>query len=347
MNKKSLLLLLLPIMLLALAIALVSCGGADSTEPDETLPASSDSPASSASSTAAESTSLPEETTTEPPATEAEPEFVSAIFGGGPLVTQRVSAQRAVEAGFDTIILWSLHIEPNGDMVFNDKKIVVDGKLTPQVQAIYRQVWDIYRNAKTVKRIEISIGGWGCKDFENIKDLIQKEGTGEDSTLYKNLQLVIQATGATAINYDDESCYDVSSAVAFGKMCDALGCKVALCPYTNQSFWVKVKNDLGTKIVDRIYVQCYAGGTGNINQLAAWKKAFNMDVIPGYWCLHSGNDGGTFSAEQVTEQLRKNINSITGCFFWLYDDMEKLSSPNSSADYVAAVQAAAAEKKYD
>lgn len=71
--------------------------------------------------------------------------------------------------------------------------------------------------------------------------MIASQGTGSNSILYKNFAALKQVTGADAIDFDDESCYDVASAVSFGQMCVGLGYKVTLCPYTNSSFWISVK----------------------------------------------------------------------------------------------------------
>ncbi|WMJ22789.1 discoidin domain-containing protein [Paludicola sp. MB14-C6] len=258
---------------------------------------------------------------------------VSAIFGGGPFYQGGQSVMNDLRAsGFNTVIIWSIHVNANGDLVLNDSLVCSGGNYVGQ-QAWVTQ-WATLKTAPTsVNRIEVSIGAWGCRDFENIRDLINSQGTGSSSILYRNFQALKAATGADAVNYDDESCYDVASSVQFGQMCNTLGYKVALCPYTNDYYWSSVKNQLGTSIVDRVYLQCYAGGSSN--SPSAWKGYMGMDVIPGLWCLNSSSGGDT--ASSVQSQLTNWSSSSVGGFMWLYDDMMQLSSPNATADYAAAI----------
>lgn len=258
--------------------------------------------------------------------------WVSAIFGGGPFVSGGTRGAKVLKKmGFNTIIIWSVHVHENGDLVLNDIPVVKNGEVVASKQVL--DGWKSLREGETcIERIEISVGAWGCADFENIKSLIERDGTGEDTILYKNFKLLIEATGADAVNYDDESCYDVASATKFGKMCEAMGVKVALCPYTRMDFWKALYKNLGSELCDRIYVQCYAGGA--YNKPADWARELGTEVIPGYWCLH-GSEGDTAAA--VNRKLKNDKNSITGGFMWLYDDMQSLKAPNATVDYAEAI----------
>jgi len=275
-------------------------------------------------------------TTTAPPKPDTPRVFsswVSALFGGGPFVTGiRSNAEELKASGFNTIIIWSVHVQENGDLVLNDIPVVSNGKLTRAAGTLYSKGWKSLREGETsIERIELSVGAWGCSDFENIRSLIQRDGTGKDTILYKNFQVLIEAADADAINFDDESCYDIASATKFGKMCDDMGVKVALCPYTRQDFWKTLAKNLGD-IVDRIYVQCYAGGAGN--NPADWAALFGTKVIPGYWCLHGGEGD---SAKTVSDKLTACGDSITGGFMWYFDDMQHLSGSNSTDKYADAI----------
>lgn len=261
---------------------------------------------------------------------------VSAIFGGGPFYQGGQSVMNDLKAsGFNTVMIWSVHVKTNGDLVINDSLVCSGGAYVGD--AAWKTQWATLKQAPTsVKRIEVSIGAWGCADFENIRDLIKAQGTGSDTVLYKNFKALKDATGADAVNYDDESCYDVASAVSFGQMCGQMGYSdVTLCPYTNSSFWSSVKTKLGS-LVDRVYLQCYAGGSGN--SPSSWSKTMGMKVIPGLWCLNSSSGGD--SASSVKSTLTGWKDSSAGGFMWLYDDMMKLSSPNTTADYANAINSA-------
>lgn len=270
-----------------------------------------------------------------PMTTFAKEEPVSAIYGGGPFYQGGQSVMNTLRAsGFNTVMLWSIHVQENGDLYLNDIKICSNGSYIGN-PAWVNQLTSLKTAPTSVKRIEVSVGAWGCKDFENIRTLINAQGTGTNSILYKNFLALKEATGADAVNYDDESCYDVTSAVTFGKMCAQMGYKITLAPYTRSSFWSSVKQQLGAT-VDRVYLQCYAGGSGNTP--SAWNSSMGTKVIPGLWCLNSSSGGD--SATQVNAQLREWKDSISGGFMWLYDDMQNLASPNATADYANAINSA-------
>lgn len=270
----------------------------------------------------------------QPMEVEASQEPVSAIYGGGPVVFGGQSVMNDLKAsGFNTVIIWAVHVRPNGDLYLNDKEVVTNGTFVGESSWITD--WASLKQGTTsVTRVELSVGAWGSDAFANIKNRINSDGTGSDTILYKNFQALINATGADAVNYDDESTYDVTSSVQFGQMVNAMGAKVTLCPYTNSSYWVGVKNQLGD-IVDRVYLQCYAGGSGN--NPGTWNSLMGMNVIPGMWCIN--NSSGGSSASQVQNQMQswEDSHDIDGGFMWLYDDMQSLSSPNATADYASAI----------
>lgn len=259
---------------------------------------------------------------------------VSAVFGGGPFVTGGQAVMDNLRAsGFNTIVIWSIHVQTNGDLYINDIKVCSGGQYVGD--AAWKAQWATLKQAPTsVNRIEVSVGAYGCADFENIRTLINANGTGSGTVLYQNFAALKAATGADAVDFDDESCYDVNSTVSFANMCSTMGYKVTLCPYTQTSFWSSVKSQLGST-VDRVYLQCYDGGAGN--NPATWKSSLGMNVIPGLWCLHGGAGD---SADTVYSKLSSWKSSSDGGFMWLYDDMQKLASPNSTADYANAINSA-------
>jgi hypothetical protein len=188
----------------------------------------------------------------------------------------------------------------------------------------------------SVNRIEVAVGSWGVADFETIRDLIASQGTGPSSILYRNFQALKSATGADAVDFDDESLYSVGTTVQFGNMLAGLGYKVTLCPYTNASFWSSVRSQLGG-VVDRVYLQVYAGGAGN--NPSSWNSSMGMTVDPGLWCRHGSgcSQGDTPSSVQSRMTSWKGSAGITGGFMWLFDDMQRCSSQGTPAQYAAAI----------
>ncbi len=267
-------------------------------------------------------------------------EWVSAIFGGGPFVEGKQSVLDDVtSSGFNTIMIWSVHVHGDGTLYLNNTKAVDNGELVIGQASV--DFWSKLKGeGSSIERIELSVGAGGCTDFEEIKKYVEKEGTGEESVLYKNMHALIEATGADAVNFDDESCYDLNSAAAFGKMCAGMGMKITFCPYVNIDFWSKLAKELGED-ADRVYLQCYSGGQLNDNQYKTWWRVWalstGMRIIPGYWC---GTGSGRCTASTVKSKLSRETDYTTGGFMWLYDDMMKMKSPNSTKDYAAAINEA-------
>lgn len=340
MKKVRLLTIVLTAALLLAAAALSGCANTgDTTEDTDTsaTPSSSTLPGTEATSepvqsTQAATTEQPAESTTEAP--QEEEEWVSALFGGGPLVLGGIPTASIIkDSGFNTVILWSVHVNADtGDLYFNDQLVCSDGEYVGT--NMWRMGWEALKEGdNAVDRIEISIGAWGTADFENIRSLMQRDGDGEDTILYRNFKALIDVTGADAVNYDDESCYDVDATVAFSEMLLSMGVKITLCPYTNTAFWSSLLDELGSD-VDRVYLQCYSGGSGN--NPAQWSNVLGTKVIPGYWCLNDENSEGS-TAEEVNRYLTRYKVVSEGGFMWYYDDMRGLSSPNSTADYAEAI----------
>ena len=340
MKKRFLPLIAMLALLFCFTLILASCGDTSDVT-------------TAATTTTDEITTTPEETTTTAPVTttEAEPEFVSAVFGGGPFVTgYRSTINKIKDSGFNTYIIWSVHLDDKtGDLIINDVPVVKDGVFKCTAA---ERTWElIHKECPNITRIELSIDAAGTDDFKKIKKFIEMDpaqggGTGENSILYKNFKALIEATGADAINYDDESCYDLNTGIKFGKMCEKLGVKVTLCPYTNQNYWVQLYKALGPELCDRVYLQCYDGGAGNKNQIKQWSEAFGCDVIPGYWCINTEKPSESMNAETVKFNLERNIKYVNGGFMWLFDHMQTLQSPNAVKDYGTSILAAGEKKEW-
>jgi hypothetical protein len=239
-------------------------------------------------------------------------------------------------SGFTTVVLWTIHVNANGDLVYNDIPVASNGQYIgdpgwPARLATLKQ------SPTSVNRIELGIGSWGVDDWGTIHSLINSQGTGTGSILYRNFKALLTATGADAINDDDEAHYDVASTVSFARMAIAMGYKnFALAPYTNSGFWAGVKSGLGSA-VDRVYLQEYAGGAGN--SPASWNQSLGMTVDPGMWSKNgpSCTTGDSPATVQSTMASWRASAGIQGGFIWLFDDIQKCSSQGTAADYAAAV----------
>lgn len=215
------------------------------------------------------------------------------------------SVSNLQSSGWTTLILFALSVQPNGDITYGGQTLVTGGQYVgdPNWAA---NIFALKTAPTTVYRYEVCVGGWGDGSFANIENLVNSQGTGPGSVLYENfLALRNAVTGIDAINDDDEETYDLNSSTAFGEMLGGMGFKFTFAPYTNQGFWVNLKNNLGS-ICDVIYLQCYSGGEGN--DPASWESAFGgFHVTP-------GEESNYHSQSQFTSW--QSSAGITGGFFW-------------------------------
>ncbi|RUT73472.1 lysyl endopeptidase [Ancylomarina longa] len=264
----------------------------------------------------------------------------SAIFGGGPFYSGGMEVIDDLKnSGFTTVILWTIHIGEDGSMNFNDKTIIdAQGNYIGDVEWETR-LSALLQSPTSVDRIEIGVGAWGAKSWDNIKTLIAKEGTGEQTKLYKAFQLLMEITGATAINFDDEVTYDVASTVQFSLMLADMGYKISLCPFNEADYWKAVYNQVESAqagTIDRVYLQCYGGGYAN--KTYQWNALFgDLKVSKGLWCRNGSNCNNGNSPSDIETNLTKEANNISGGFIWLYDDIQKCAAYGNTASYAKAI----------
>ena len=275
-----------------------------------------------------------------------------SLYSGGSAVVDDLKA-----SGFTTCIAWAMHVSAGGDLSFNDTPILdgtgyIGDPAWPDLLASLKQ------GTTSVDRLIFSVGGWGVGDFPNIQTLIQSQGTGPTSTLYKNFAALKKAIPAIdAIDFDDESLYDPATTVAFSQMLGELGYQVTFCPYSNTDFWVGCLNQLEQSnpgLVTGFNLQCYAGGGGNtpgpwIDAIALGMPAgfpAQTFVSPGLWCRH----GDACDQDDCPEAVQQTFagwksSGIDGGFIWVLGDIEHCATsgvcgagaPMGTAAYAAAI----------
>jgi len=270
----------------------------------------------------------------------AHQQFHTGVFGGGPFYHQAKEVVPLIkEGGFTTVILWTLHVNQNGDLIFNDELIIKDGTYVgnrewPEIIARLKG------NESSVTRVEFSVGSWGVLDFETIGRLIQQQGTGATSILHRNFAALKRTLPILdAINFDDESNYDFASSLSFSLMLGSIGFKVSFSPYTNVNFWrylFAYANFVQPNLVDAIYLQGYGGGSGA--QPSIWNRYFHgVKVQLGLWSLHGPKCMLGQSPMQMQSQLKKHAKALSGAWIWLLDDMLKCQQAYSISDYARAI----------
>lgn len=248
------------------------------------------------------------------------------ILGGGPVYKEpnRTNVRELRKAGFNELMVWSVEVGSTGDLNLNG-----EFPLTSKGKYIGDQTWPKFardlRNIKTgaVTRITFSIGSSNYGDFENLKALVDSQGTGKKSILYKDFAALAQALPVDAIDLDDENGYDNESTVKFALMLGKLGYHVTINPYTNASYWQTVVSDINSQapgLVDGVHLQTFAGGEGNNPCSTTW----NFGDVPVYPGLSDQSSAPPYSSpEQAKTRLQywHSQCGITGAWLWIFDQI--------------------------
>lgn len=244
---------------------------------------------------------------------------VSSVYVGGYIRRNRSTAvQKLRTSGFTSAILFNVHVDTDGTLISDGETICKDGEYVFDQQEPYYA--DDIKKLKTaptsISRIEICIGGWGNDSWNNIKALVEADGTGEETILYKNFKALKEAIPEIdAVNNDDEQCYDNTTALAFHKMMFEIGYTSTLAPYTNSSFWQQLASGLKrVKAIDRILLQCYDGGAGNN------PDDWHFSNIPLYCGRIYYQDTWEVSYHIDKFQSWYDNNDVPGGFVWIFND---------------------------
>lgn len=243
----------------------------------------------------------------------------SGVYVGGHIRRERPSTiTKLKESGFTYVILFNVTVEPDGTLTTDGETICKNGQYVFANEQPYyiEDVKALKTWPTSIERIEICIGGWGNESYDRIRTLIEREGTGSNSILYRNFQALKQAIPEIdAVNNDDEHCYHAETAVKFHTMMYDLGYKTTVAPYTNKSFWQSLVNGLirnRSGACDRVLIQCYDGGANN--NPSDW----HLGNLP----VHAGRTNyQTDMATSVSQmQTWRDNNGVVGGFVWVYND---------------------------
>lgn len=262
------------------------------------------------------------------------------VYGGGPMYKHADSNVTELKnSSFNEIIIWSVQVSASGDLNLNGEFPLTSGGVY-----VGNNTWPnfaadlVTMKQGNAKRITLSVGSSNANpsDFDRIKALIQAQGTGPNSALYKAFQALKQALPSVdAIDFDDESTYDASTMTQFGVMLGGLGYRVTMSPYVNATFWTSVVANINAQrpgTVDAVHLQAYSGGAGN-SPCSGWNFG-SVPVFPGLW-----SSNATPPAVQTKMQAWKTQCGITGGFMWLYDEFagKTYNGQNATQAYALAI----------
>jgi hypothetical protein len=197
-------------------------------------------------------------------------------FGGQPAV------QDLINAGYNAVIIWSVHVAPDGTLILNDTQIVSGG--------VYKEATPMDLPARVAKlrkagvEIIFSVGAGGVCDFTSIGNLLGGQTGGAGNVVYDNFKALKQAMVAAggdidAIDFDNEDNLESGVMINFANTLQSIGyAHVTFCPYSDEQVWYDTMTQLvksyGTSFVNAIHLQCYSGGSGNQDFVSDWVTGF-------------------------------------------------------------------------
>ena len=258
----------------------------------------------------------------------------TGIFGGGPLYKSGAATNitELENSGFTEVIVWSVEVSSTGDLNLNGEFPLTSNGVYVGNQTYPNFASDMATLKQgTVKRITFSIGSSNVGDFQDIESLVNSQGTGSSSILYKDFQALKAAIPALdAIDLDDENNFDASSTTAFSVMLHGLGYNVMPDAFDNSSYWTSLVSSINTQspgTVDGVHLQTYSGGSGN-TPCSGWNFG-SVPVFAGVW-----DQDDTASQTQSQMSSWHSQCGITGGFLWIYDD---IVGKNEAAQYASAI----------
>jgi len=241
-------------------------------------------------------------------------------------------------SGFTTVILWTMHVNANGDFYYNGTLVVSNGAVTGPFASTLPGLIKELRTGGSVNTVLFGIGSADVSDFANIKSLLST-ATGT-ALLQSNFAAMVQALDIDGFDFDlEEFPYSefTATVVQLAQMLfNDYGKFTTFCPYSDQDWWLEAAQQIYAQsgnagIVRWWNLQCYAGGGGNTP--ADWVQMIsensssigvtnpNAYIVPGYWCANGpGCDSGQCppSIESTFAGLR---GVVQGGFIWNSGDI--------------------------
>src|SRR5258708_8678432 len=164
----------------------------------------------------------------------------TGIFGGGPFYKNASNNITEIEnSGLTEAIVWSVEVNSVGDLNFNGEFPLTSGGVYVG-NLYYPNFASDMATLKlgTVKRVTFSIGSSNIGDWQDITNLVNTQGTGSSSILYKDFQALKAAIPALdAIDFDDENSFNSPTTISFGVMLGQLGYHVMPDAFDQSSHW--------------------------------------------------------------------------------------------------------------
>lgn len=265
--------------------------------------------------------------------------YASGLFDSTP-VSYEDQLKTVTTSNFNSVILWTLHVQQNGDIYYNDTPLVQDGvyqnNTNPQLGTYVKA---LKSGESKIERVIWCIGSADVSDFANIRALL--ETTDGTQQLVKNFSALLQHVPADGFDFDlEEFPYSsfTNTIVDFALLLHKnFGSFITFCPYNREDFWIEClgliyARNKASQIVKWINLQCYAGGETNIP--AYWINTLSKSasvtgiadaaafVVPGYWCFSLPySDNCPDDIRRIFENQKATIPGLSGGFIWNSTDI--------------------------
>jgi len=277
--------------------------------------------------------------------------FDSTGYVGGPTETAMIGS------AMTDYIFWSIHVQTNGDLHYNNVAICTGGSAIPAVAGPIQSFIQSARAKSAVQSVWFSIGAGGVHDFQAIEQILQSPSSPAYANLFANFK-ALYALGGDGFDFDyEENISDPVGTISTlgAALHEQLGARITYCPYYGPGFWIQclqaTLQKAGSQPVEAFRLQCYSGGTGN--DPGTWAGALsaagsastgvsdpNAFVRPGM-AVSGGSSGPALSPGGMAA----NISTWGSSGAWIWNTEEAMKAQPSTgyaiADYASAILGAA------
>lgn len=276
--------------------------------------------------------------------------YITGLFGAQDKWVGDATAQQLLASSLNTYIFWSLHVQPNGDLTYNNVSLVSNGVAnTPVTDPIGKLIKDALASGKA-QSIYFSIGAGGVSDWANIENILNNGGTNL-SNFVQNLGVLVEmGVDGFDFDYEENIAQPVETIASMGELLYShFKSKVTYCPYHGKSMWIDCLKQtfakVGSQPVQAFNLQCYSGGGGNnpgqwINSLNSSLSGTGVTnaasfIRPGLAVAGSASYPH-YNPDQMTDYLKSY--PCTGA--WIWQTQQVLESGQYSLNqYASAMEA--------
>lgn len=269
-------------------------------------------------------------------------------------------------SGFDTVVLATFHVGPDGSINFNNSSIVANGKISNDLAPNLAQVLtDMKAPTGQVTSILASFGGGGCFtdgqptgywDFLHIDSLITKYPKDDDNPFFQNLAVMLKNYPIDGVDLDLEvltvnECgvsdfrpakYSsfTSTLVRIANWLWSNGYKTTIAPYEEPGFWITVLDSTYRNNEQRIaYVNLQSADSDQIQSFVSAFEQGNTGVTDFQGFISAGVQVYDWPPSFVQDFFTLSATSypnLGGGWLWNFG---KLGAGYTAKDYASAVRA--------